>query len=266
MLKSEYMNWRLKRQLAILSIVVLITGGVIFLFFYQFAPEATCFDNKINQEETDIDCGGPCMPCALKNPKEISVFWSKFVKFSPGAFDVAAYLKNPNEFLGASEVSYQFELVDQIGASVAIRRGKTFFLPGEEIYVVESNLATSREPVAVNFKITDIKWVFGEFRRPDMIVGERNFEKIGEDSVETTLETSVQNRSIYDFGVVEIDVLVLDISENLLGIQKSIEKNFLAGEKRAFEFSWPGDFNDKIKIIRVEPRVNILEKENILRR
>lgn len=260
------MNWRLKKQLTILSIIALIVGGIVFLVFFQFAEEATCFDDKKNQEETDIDCGGPCMPCALKNPKEISVFWSKFVSFSPGAFDAAAYLKNPNEFLGASEVSYQFELVDKIGAVVALRRGKTFFLPGEEIYVVESNLKTSREPTHVNFKVTGIKWVFGEFRRPDMIVGERNFKKIGGDHIETMLETSVQNRSIYDFGIVEIDVLILDESENLLGIQKSIEKNFLAGEKRALEFAWPGNFNDRIKIIMVEPRVNILEKENILRR
>ena len=108
--------------------------------------------------------------------------------------------------------------MDQIGAVVALRRGKTFFLPGEDFYIVESNLMTSREPVFANF------------------------------------------------GIVEIGVLVFDESENLLGIQKSIEKNVLAGEKRSIDFFWPGDFNGRVTVVRVEPRVNILDKENILRR
>ena len=190
----------------------------------------------------------------------------KFVKFSPGFFDVAAHIKNPNEFLGAAEVSYQFELIDQIGAVVALKIGKTFFLPGEETYLTESNLSTSREPSSVNFKITDIKWIFGEFKRPDMIVGERNLKKMDENGGKTVLEISVQNRSIFDFGAVEIGVLMLDGLENLIGIQKATEKNVLAGEKRSLEFSWPGNFDDRVKIIRVEPRVNILDKENILRR
>src|SRR3989338_4709954 len=267
MLIYDYMlSWRIKRQLTLLLTVALVIGGIGFLIFYRFMPEATCFDDKKNQEEQDIDCGGPCIPCALKNPREISTFWVKFAKFSSGSFDTVAYLKNPNELLGASEVSYEFELLDQIGAVVALRRGKTFFLPGEDFYIVESNLMTSREPVFANFKITNIKWVFGEFKRPDMIVGERNLKKTDENGLKTVLETSVQNRSIFDFGIVEIGVLIFDESENLLGIQKSIEKNVLAGEKRSIDFFWPGDFNGRVTVVRVEPRVNILVKENILRR
>lgn len=260
-------NWRMKRQLTMLLIAALIVGGIGFLIFYKFTPVATCFDSKKNQEETNVDCGGPCTPCALKNPKEISVFWARFVKFNQGSFDVAADIKNLNEFLGASKISYQFELMDKIGAVIALRQGDTFLLPGEETYVIESNLRTSREPAVVNFKITGVEWVFGEFRRPDMIVGERNLEIFGEnEKKDTILKTSIQNRSIFDFRIVEIGVLVLDESENLLGAQRSVEKNFLAGEKRSLELSWPGGFGDKPKIIRVEPRVNILDRENILRR
>ena len=48
--------------------------GVVFIIIFllwNFLTQPTCFDGERNQNEENIDCGGPCDPCivATKNPK-----------------------------------------------------------------------------------------------------------------------------------------------------------------------------------------------------
>jgi hypothetical protein len=45
---------------------------------FERTPEATCFDNTLNQDEEDVDCGGSCVPCpsctdGLRNQDEEDV-------------------------------------------------------------------------------------------------------------------------------------------------------------------------------------------------
>ena len=61
------MSWAARRRL----IISFIVGGVlilllIFIGYKTFYRIPTCTDNKENQDETGIDCGGSCKPCKVK--------------------------------------------------------------------------------------------------------------------------------------------------------------------------------------------------------
>ena len=44
-----------------------IIGAVAGLGYLIFKPVASCFDNLQNQNETGVDCGGPCEDCELRD-------------------------------------------------------------------------------------------------------------------------------------------------------------------------------------------------------
>ena len=57
-------SWRRKRQLTILTGLLIVAGAIFFIFFYDSISEApTCFDSKQNGSETGVDCGGVCDAC-----------------------------------------------------------------------------------------------------------------------------------------------------------------------------------------------------------
>lgn len=37
--------------------------GLFLVLFFSMGCEQTCYDGELNQDEEEIDCGGPCIPC-----------------------------------------------------------------------------------------------------------------------------------------------------------------------------------------------------------
>jgi hypothetical protein len=113
-----------------------LTYGAGFLLFFSavifgvyvlvFKAAPTCFDLQQNGNETGIDCGGGCAPCAQKHAKDIEV--GSVVKFSAGAAKtvIVAYLINPNDDYGMRDVVYTVEAKDANGAVLQTVSGHTF--------------------------------------------------------------------------------------------------------------------------------------------
>jgi len=67
---------------------IIITGTIIIflfilgtIFYFVFKPNESCFDGIQNQNETDIDCGGDCVSCEVKELEDIVVVdGPKFLK------------------------------------------------------------------------------------------------------------------------------------------------------------------------------------------
>lgn len=103
--------------------------GAGFLVFFSlivfgvyaaaFRVMPTCSDTRQNGDETGIDCGGGCVPCAQKYAQDIEV--DSIVKFAAGdeRTVVAAYLKNPNDEVGFRDVVYTVTAKDASGEVVA---------------------------------------------------------------------------------------------------------------------------------------------------
>ncbi|MBU6415055.1 hypothetical protein KGQ34_02340, partial [Patescibacteria group bacterium] len=95
------MDFRRKRQFVILLTVAAVAAGILFLFARRLIPQPTCFDNKKNQNEEEVDCGGVCAPCALKHQEPLALSWPpRFFLIDEHRYDIVAELRNPNLALG----------------------------------------------------------------------------------------------------------------------------------------------------------------------
>src|SRR3989338_4310772 len=108
-------SWRVRRQLIILLIFATPLAVVTFWAFSKFLPEASCTDNRKNQEELGVDCGGPCGPCELKDPKPVALYWTRVVPVRENSYDIAVEIENVNEVLSSADVEYEFTLRDNLG-------------------------------------------------------------------------------------------------------------------------------------------------------
>lgn len=259
------LSWRLTRQLTVVFVLFVMLAGISFWIIWRLLPPATCSDNKKNQGEVQIDCGGPCAPCELKNPKQVVSFWARVVPVRPRVYDVAAEVENPNTLLSSRKFRYQFTLFDEFGP-VAVREGTTYIYSQERLHVIETNLETTRDAARVEFKILGVEWQLRDEKYPNILVETQEYHLIQEERrTRSIIESSVVNRTSYDFREVEFRVVVLDGQGNLLGTNRVVLDRFLSDSRRTIKFIWPEAFGEDIGTIVVEPRVNIFDPSVIIK-
>lgn len=259
------LSWRTRRQLIAFLIFTVPLAVFSFWLVAQFLPESSCFDNHKNQGEVGVDCGGPCAPCELKNPKPVTLFWARVVPVREDSYDAVAQIQNPNEVLSSAQVQYEFTIFDDF-APVATRRGTTFLFAQERTYVVESNIKTVREPTRVEFKITNIVWQFRQEQKPNLVVERRDYRvERNQGRKQSVVEARILNRTVFDFKEMEIRVVILDKEENLLGSSRTVIEEMKAGSSRTVKFLWPEELRGNIGSVIVEPRVNIFDANAVNR-
>ena len=262
------MDWRTKKQLTILA-------GVFFAFFIVlfaialsvFYSPGSCADNKKNQSEEDVDCGGPCTPCAFKQLRPVEVFFARFIEVRQGNFDIVAEIRNPNEHLAGNPLVYRARLYDDKNAEVGRRENITYIDPNDRIYIIESNFLTERNVARAVVEILDdeTKWEYTNELRPDITIGRKNYEVVAVDGRETSrVMAELANHSAFAYRYVEARAALLDADGNIVGVARTIVQNVRPGEPRPIEFSWPNKIETGISRIDIEARTNWLDPSNIV--
>src|SRR3989338_9421891 len=258
-------SWRTNRQLFILFLILVPVVGIGAFLISRLVPVPTCSDGLRNQGEFGVDCGGSCAPCELKNPKPVTVFWARAVHVRGDTFDVAAFIENPNEILSSPRLKYEFTLFDAFGP-VAVQKGSTFLLAQERTHVIEANVKTTRQPVRVEFRVTDVTWQLQEGERLNILVERRDYRVVKDNGrTLSVVETNILNRTSFDLNEVAAHFTVLDQDGNLLGANRILVDRLLSGESRLVKSIWPAVFTGEIAAIEIEPRVNILDPDIILK-
>lgn len=258
-------SWRAKRQLLVFSLAAAIIGGGIFWMVNKVLPEPSCFDNRQNQRETGVDCGGPCIPCVLKYPKQIEVFWTKAVSVGENVYDAVAFVENPNAILASDKLEYKFTFFDEFG-KVGERSGKTFLLAQERTHIVEVNVPTKRAATRVEFTVAAANWMIREDIAPDVSVERREYgiEKIGGKN-QSVVRATLMNRETVSYREADVNFLIFDANQNLIAANKTLVDALLAGERREIKAFWPDEIRGDIASIEIEPRVNIFNPNVILK-
>lgn len=146
------MNRTLK-QLAFGSLYFIIFAlAALGIYFFYLQPAPTCTDHKQNQKEVAIDCGGPCVPCEVKDlnliTEEVRVFPA-----GDGQATLLAKIKNPSQNFTVS-FSYDF------GALSGERKlkGRKTLAPGSAKYIVIPGLPVDVSNIKTNLKFSDLNW------------------------------------------------------------------------------------------------------------
>lgn len=258
-------SWRARRYLIVFLILGTLAGGAGFFAVRRLLPAPTCSDAKQNQGEHGIDCGGPCEPCELKNPKPLTVFWIKGIPAGENLYDAAAQVRNENELLASERLEYEFTLFDEFGP-VARRGGSTFVLPQETFILAETGLSTTRLPVRAEFRVTNVVWEVRRDVPPALVVERREYrveERAGKK--QSLVEAVIANRSPLDLARVEVRVALFDQEGSIAGVNRLLLEDIPAGGRASVLSIWPFEIPARIGSTEVQPRVNILDPTVIVR-
>lgn len=250
------MDFRARRQFAAIVVVFFVVLLPLGLFIYTSLPEPSCFDSKRNQGEEEIDCGGACIPCELKHPKEVSVLWTRFVPTREHTYNLVAEVRNQNIKLAAVKLPYEFRLFDDRGVLVEVRQGTTFLFSGETAHIVETNIVTRRMPKVLQLNIEGAQWVLTDVIPPDVVIGGKTL-RVSPEGGETMLTASLINRSFRDFPEVHAVALLSDNGGNVVAASAIVEQGLVSGETRQIFFSWPRPLPEDSRTV-IEPRINTL--------
>lgn len=252
------MDFRRKRQLVILLVAVAVAAGILFLFARRLIPQPTCFDNRKNQGEEEVDCGGPCAPCALKHQEPLVIAWPpRFFLAGEHQYDIVAELRNPNLALGGTFL-YSFQIFDNTGFLLAEQKGRSFIYPGETMHLIENAFQTERTIDHVNFEITGMNFALFRGAEPDLIAGRKTYDiQIGRQGKRISRVSAVlANRTLEDQKNIMVNALLYDKDGNLIGVSKTVVDSLASGSSVPLEFLWYGVVAPEINLITIEPRVN----------
>lgn len=247
-------SWRRERQIIILlftSIFIVALSAVIFI---ARKPLPGCFDDKQNQGEAGVDCGGPCAAVCREEIISLSVEWVRFFPVSDGYYDVIAKINNPNNRLGVPSLSYSFEIFDANNISINKREGATFVNANETFYVFESNLlAGERVPRRATFRLgSDLEWKRDLSEKPKLSILNKKF--LNEPT--PLLTATVSNESLYYLKDFKITAVLYDAEGNAYGASGTLVESLTKDLRAEISFTWPKVFPQLPTNIDIAVRVN----------
>jgi hypothetical protein len=250
--------WSTKRRifytlgaLAILSAI----GGIIYMTQYYQPP--SCTDQKQNQGEAGIDCGGPCsVVCEDQFIKPI-VSWSRVFESGKGAYNAVAYVENPNTDFGVKEAIYRFKLYDENNIYITERVGKTYIRPNEQFAVFEPRLSVGeRIPKRAFFDfISYSDWIKIKEPKPDIFVN----APIPSAGPNPRVDVSLRNKNNVDVNNINVVAIVYDNEDNAIAASASVVDVLPADSASEVVFTWPTPFLFTPTRVEVIPRVDPFE-------
>ena len=228
------MKNRVLKQI-IYGIFYLIVIGFIGYGGYNVAsPAPSCFDNRLNGEEENIDCGGSCVSCSIKNLSDINVVEALVLDSSNQKSTIILRIENPNSNYGAE--NFKYKIIDP-SSNETIIESDSFIYPSEIKYIVHPGLSKFISD-QIQVSITKEKsWGSrSEFSLP----------KVGTQSVTnstdgTFMKTTglVKNNETIDFPEITINALYYNQNNIIIGASRTVVFDVEPFEERRFDITHP---------------------------
>ena len=240
------MSWSGKRKLSYFTIFVVaiavFIGAPIFLTWYK---PATCSDDKQNQGERGVDCGGPCSQLCTADFSSPKILWTYFSRVVPGVYNVMAYGENPNQSVGVEGTPYTFKLYDAQGILVAEKKGRGSIPPGSRFALFEGGIQTGqREPARATLELS---------ASPDW-VSSRAYTSLRTLSIDvvddgggTRAEARIKNEYINTkISGIDAFIVLYDALGNRVAFSKTRIDSIAPGETQTLYFTWPNAISGEV--------------------
>jgi hypothetical protein len=254
-----------KKRIAISSIYFVILILLFWIIYSLTRPVESCSDGKKNQNEEEIDCGGVCKKCKKIVVKDIVVKETGFTETGiNGEYDTYAIIENVNNLHGAKSFNYTFILRDDSGNTISQKEGINFILPGEEKYIVETNVVSPNRPAKVDIELKVNEWAeFEYYEKPQLKITYREYKPITSGAGFSQAVGVLKNESPFDFNIILIRVILKDSQGNVIGLNSTEMRTVKSGEEREFKAIWTSKFPgaDYFTDMEVQPEVNVFDSE-----
>ena len=249
----------------ILIVYLVIIGGMGFLLYWTHRPlTPVCSSSYTNAAGKVIGCGMPCAPCPAPQLAPIQVIQSGFIPTLTDTYDAYVEIQNTNAQYGASPIAYTLSLIGANGAATVHTSGTTFILPNQSRYVIVQQMSSPAPPARVQFTIDHISWE--QFSRPitsQVVVNSKNFQSPSA-SFPVVLGGTLLNQGLYTLNTVELDVLVRDSQQQIIGVAETSVNTVTPSQTRYFQVGWPKAFAKTAVFVDVYPEVDILSQSAVI--
>ena len=249
------MTWAGRRRLTISLIagaIVMVLIAIGFTTALYKAP--SCTDNKLNQNETGVDCGGSCSYLCNAQVKQPVVLFTKLLINNSGRTDVVASVENKNTDAAARNVSYVVTLyaADQ---SIIRELGGTLDLPPRTtVPVFMPNVLSGGETATRAFleiASTSPKW-FALSADPRIVPIVSNTTLTGAAST-PRVEAVLANPSVSSMKNVRVIVLVHGAGGNIIAASATVVSAIPAQGRATATFTWNETFSSTLSLLEVVP-------------
>lgn len=251
------MSWSSSRKLVYGSIflaIVLILVGIPSYFIFFNKPQ-TCFDGKMNQNETGIDCGGLCQrACIGEVIPEPIVLWSRAFKVTKGTYNLVAYVQNANINYISKPAEYSFRVFDKDNVLIGLREGFMVVPPVKSYPIFEQSFNTGElEPAKVLFRFNDqIIWTKYNQNKPELSVSE---PVIIQATSTPRIDAKVINNTLARFENLEVVIVVYGNNDNAIAASRTFIPVLASRSEAPVLFTWPEPFTDPISKIEIIPKL-----------
>jgi hypothetical protein len=237
-------------------IVFLAVALIAVFFIYRFWPKPTCTDGKQNQSEEGVDCGGPCTPC-IKEPRDITVLWSRVFPLTDGVYEAAGLIENPNLSYGLPLLKYRFKLYEEYEGKyllVKVKEGKTFVNPQDKFLIYEPSIKTGeRTPTRVFLEIEPLSdWRYLQARKHSLVITSKKFIN----SPFASLEASLFNESLDTQKEIYASAVLYDEAGSVLAVSSTKIDKIGPRATKVITFTWPVPFKKKPASSEIFVRIN----------
>ena len=258
-----------KQVIIFLAYCTLATLLAIVVYSAFFKVPDTCFDNRQNQNEQGVDCGGICQAvCQDKiTGADLEITEIAFVQGSNGRYDILGKVHNPNDEIGASAFVYTMLLKDSMGNILATRSGQGYILPQENKYVIELNVAAAAAPTLASLRISDIEWArfSGYQEKPAINIYQKRYGPIVAGVGFGEAYGLLSNESPYDFRSIIVRVILRDSSGKPLAFNTTEMRTVKSREERDFRLIWPSAFPGTVERVEMDVDADVYHSDNFIR-
>jgi len=216
-------SYRNQKQIVVGLATALVILALVLIGRNIFKPKPTCSDNKQNQNEDAVDCGGPCLACDLKDLKPLVVENTYILDYKLKGYDLVAKIFNPNTKYGLTGIQGHFTLTNRTGETLRIDLDEPFYiLPGEEKLVAKAKALADNNtfgPASIRFDL-DSEISFKDWQKVPAAVSSTGdvLELIGlkmkyDDAKKASpisITTDLVNRSTLNYKRAFVDVMLCD--------------------------------------------------------
>ena len=239
------MSWADRRKFLYLTgifvFLLVVVGGPIA--YKIVTTPSTCHDGKMDQGETSVDRGGPCLLLDDASLQPHAILWARSFQVRGGSYNAVAYIQNPNRNAGVVAANYQFALYDSQNVLIADRTGTTYIMPGGITPVFAAGIDAGNRIVAhTYFTLTDPSLTWERMSNPTAPISVTGKLVANTSSVPQVTATA-SNSSVSDIKDISFVAVVFDTGGNAINASATKVPDLGAGEQAQIAFTWPDPFS-----------------------
>jgi hypothetical protein len=254
-----YSSWAERKRrwikLSIWTIVIVTLGTYLGVRLYR---PPSCFDQKKNQNEVGVDCGGVCSILCTTQVQDMNTLWARTFEVSHGMWSALAYVENPNFTAYAQNVPYRFTLYDKDGATILERTNTTFISGEPALPIFEGRLNVGdRIPYRVTFEwLGKPVW----YRLDTKHTVTLQEQKVTPSGTGVDVTATMVNKEAFLMQNIEVTAIVYDTNQNAIAASETFVDLIKPREQRQLVFSWPKPFPVAIGRVELVPRIPLQEE------